>query len=136
MRYMTEKQFSRELSEIRLENKQIELRNRLKAEKNKYKKSMFPKIKTSNKILIVAVLAVLLFSIACLYIQYETGMEVSSTLITLWYSFWTVEIVSLAGIKVTKVLKDNKSTSDYSIEEDIDFDVEEFEFLDDSSSVG
>lgn len=136
MRYMTEKQFSSELREIRLENKQIELRNRLKAEKNKYKKSMFSKIKTSNKILIVAVLAVLLFSIACLYIQYETGMEVSSTLITLWYSFWTVEIVSLAGIKVTKVLKDNKPTSDCSIEEDVDFDVEEFEFFDDSSSVG
>ena len=55
------------------------------------------------------VLSVVLFTIACLYIQYTTLIEISSTLITLWYSFWTVEIVSLAGIKVSKVFKNYKS---------------------------
>lgn len=137
MKYMTNKQFLKELEKIRSENKQIELRNKLKAERNKVRRFRFPKIKTSNKILIVAIMAVLLFSIACLYIQYKTGMEVSSTLITLWYSFWTVEIVSLAGIKVTKVLKDYKVEPINSNEnEEFDFDSEEFEYLDDSGSLG
>ena len=43
-------------------------------------------------------------------------MEVSSTLITLWYSFWTVEIISLAGIKVSKIFKDYNSMSDVDID--------------------
>ena len=137
MKYMTNKQFLKELEKIRSENKQIELRNKLKAERNKVRRFRFPKMKTSNKILIVAIMAVLLFSIACLYIQYKTGMEVSSTLITLWYSFWTVEIVSLAGIKVTKVLKDYKVEPINSNEnEEFDFDSEEFEYLDDSDALG
>lgn len=136
MKYMTEKQYSEELKKIRLKNKQIELHNKLKAEKNKVRRFSFPKVKTSNKVLMVAIMAVLLFSIACLYIQYETGMEVSSTLITLWYSFWTVEIVSLAGIKVTKVLKDNKLSEYSDNEEDVDFDLETFEYFDDSNAVG
>lgn len=136
MKYMTEKQYSEELKKIRLKNKQIELHNKLKAEKNKVRRFSFPKVKTSNKVLVVAIMAVLLFSIACLYIQYETGMEVSSTLITLWYSFWTVEIVSLAGIKVTKVLKNNKLSEYSDNEEDVDFDLETFEYFDDSNAVG
>ena len=47
-------------------------------------------------------------------IQYNTGVEVSSTLSTLWYGFWTVEITALAGIKVTKVIKDKQTESDDS----------------------
>ena len=112
MRYMTEKEFQKKMEEIQIENKQIELRNRLKAEKKKSNKFSFSKIRTSNKVLIAAIAAIILFSIACLYIQLKTGIEVSSTLITLWFSFWTVEIVSLAGIKVSKVLKNYNSVSD------------------------
>ena len=51
---------------------------------------------------------IILFTIACLFVQYKTGSEPSSTLITLWFTFWTVEIVSLAGIKITKVIKERK----------------------------
>jgi hypothetical protein len=51
---------------------------------------------------------IVLFTIACLFIQYKTSVEVSSTLISLWFTFWTVEIVSLAGIKITKVIKERK----------------------------
>ena len=111
MRYLTEKQFSREMKRIQSRNKQIELRNQLKKERKKARLFSLPKVSTSNKVLITAIVAVLLFSIACLYIQYVTSVEVSSTLITLWYSFWTVEIVSLAGIKVTKVIKDYKDSN-------------------------
>ena len=121
MRYLTEKQFSREMKRIQSRNKQIELRNQLKKERKKARLFSLPKVSTSNKVLITAIVAVLLFSIACLYIQYVTSVEVSSTLITLWYSFWTVEIVSLAGIKVTKVIKyykDSNSEEENSTDDD------------------
>ena len=103
---MTDEKFQKELKKIQLKNKKIELKNKLKSERNKYRRFNLSKMNTSNKVLISAIVAVILFTIACLYIQYTTSVEVSSTLITLWYSFWTVEIVSLAGIKVTKVIKD------------------------------
>ena len=106
MGYMTDEQFQKKIEKIKLRNYQIELKNELKAEKNKAKRFTFPKMKTSKVVLLTAIMAVILFSIACLYIQYATSVEVSSTLITLWFSFWTVEIVSLAGIKVSKVFKD------------------------------
>ena len=130
MKYMTDEEFSIELKKIQLKNQQIELRNKLKAERNKVRLFTFPKMKTSNKVLLTAIIAVLLFSIACLYIQYQTGNEVSSTLITLWYSFWTVEIVSLAGIKVAKVFKNHNSEIDYFNEEVIEDE------LNDSDIVG
>ena len=75
------------------------------------KKKLKNKIKVSNRMLIASVIAIIIFTIACLYIQYRTAVEVSSTLITLWFSFWTVEIVALTGIKVTKIFKDYDSTS-------------------------
>ncbi len=105
MKYITSKQFEREMKKIQVKNRQIELRNQLRAERNKVRRFSVSKMKTSNKVLTASILAVILFTIACLYIQYTTSIEISSTLITLWYSFWTVEIVSLAGIKVSKVFK-------------------------------
>jgi len=92
MNYLKDKQYSNKM------------RNPQKG-KNKYKPlySAANKMKTSNKILITAIIAIITFTVACLYIQCITNMEVSSTLITLWYSFWTVEVVSLAGIKMSKV---------------------------------
>ena len=118
--HMTKKEFDSRMKKIQLENEQIELRNKLKAEKNKFKHFKISKMNTSNKVLIASILAIVSFTIACLYIQYKTEIEVSSTLITLWYSFWTVEIVALTGIKITKVIKGNDFLSDFeeSLEED------------------
>lgn len=109
---MTEEKFKKKLEKIKEKNKEIKFKNKLKAEKNKYKRKM----STSNKVLIASIMAILVFTIACLYIQCATSMEVSSTLITLWYSFWTVEILSLAGIKISKVIKNYDTTSDVEIE--------------------
>lgn len=122
---MTEEKFLKKMKKIQLRNQKIELKNKLRLEKRKVKRFIFPKIKTSNKVLMAAIIAVVLFSLACLHIQYQTGFEVSSTLITLWFSFWTVEIVSLAGIKISKVFKDYQSPKD--IENEI--------FVEDNSDV-
>lgn len=112
MSFISEEEYNEELQKIKEENESKKRKQKLKAEKNKYSRFKFSKIKTSNKVLASSIVAVILFTIACLYIQYTTSMEVSSTLITLWYSFWTVEIVSLAGIKISKVFKEHKSLSD------------------------
>ena len=121
---MTKEKYEKRLKEIQLKNEEIELKNKLKAEKNKYKSKM----KTSNKVLIASILAIVLFTVACLYIQCTTSIEVSSTLITFWYTFWTAEIVSLAGIKVTKVIKnygfDEPIVSDLDFESESDMTVD------------
>lgn len=99
------------MKKIKSENEQIELRAKLRAEKNKAKRFQKERMKTSNIVLISAITAIVLFTIACLFIQYRIGSEVSSTLITLWFSFWTVEIVALTGIKISKVIKNYNSES-------------------------
>lgn len=101
---MTEEKFQKKLQKIQQKNKEIELKNKLKEEKRKYRFS-FSKIKVSNRVLIASILAVILFAVACLFIQYKTDHAINDTLITLWFGFWTVEIISLAGIKISKVRK-------------------------------
>lgn len=108
---MTEEKFQKKLKKIQMKNKEIELKNKLKEERDKYRRFDLSKMQTSNKVLVSSIVAVLLFTVACFFMQYKTGVEVSSTLITLWYSFWTVEIVSLAGIKISKVFKSPQDTN-------------------------
>lgn len=60
--------------------------------------------KVSNIMLIVSVFNILWFTITAIVLQFKTGVELSSTLITFWYTFWTAEVFSIAGIKITKVI--------------------------------
>ena len=130
MRNMTEEEFNLQIKKLQLKKEQVEFKNKIKTEKNKIKKlSKRSKMQTSNKVLIATISAIILFTIACLFIQYKTAVEVSSTLITLWFSFWTVEIVSLAGIKVSKIIKDYKSPKDQK-------EIEHIEETNDSEIVG
>ena len=100
--------YQEKYKKIQLRNYEIKLKNKLREEKRKVKRFDFSKIKTSNLVLFSSIVMIILFTIACLFVQYKTGSEPSSTLITLWFTFWTVEIVSLAGIKITKVIKERK----------------------------
>lgn len=63
------------------------------------------KIKTATKVLIVSVFNIMWFTVAAILLQFKTSVELSSTLITCWYAFWTCEIFAIAGIRITKVLK-------------------------------
>lgn len=112
--YMSKKEFESRMRKIELNNKSKERKEKLKAEKNKFKRSK--KVKTSNIVLIAAIIAVISYTAAALYIQKSTNIEVSSTLTEKWFRFWTVEIVALAGIKVTKVFRDVFSISDSDVE--------------------
>ena len=44
---------------------------------------------------------IVLFTIAAIVLQFVTSVELSGTLITCWYAFWTAEIFSLVSIKNT-----------------------------------
>lgn len=101
-------EYQEKYNKIQLRNYEITLKNKLKEEKRKVKRFRFSEMKTSNLVLLSSIIMIILFTIACLFVQYKTSVEVSGTLITLWFSFWTVEIISLAGIKITKVIKEQK----------------------------
>jgi hypothetical protein len=63
------------------------------------------KMKTATKVLIVSVINIVWFTVAAIVLQFKTSVELSSTLITCWYTFWTCEIFAIAGIRISKVLK-------------------------------
>ena len=64
-----------------------------------------PKKKVSNIMLVVVCIMIILYAAADFVLQYYTSIEVSPTLTTAWFSFWSVEILALAGIRVSKVIK-------------------------------
>lgn len=70
------------------------------------------KKKTSNIVLAVAIFNILWFTIAAIILQFVTQVELSGTLITCWYVFWTSEIFAIAGIKINKVKKGDKEVND------------------------
>ena len=69
------------------------------------RKTKRKRIKTATKVLIVSVLNIIWFTVAAILLQFKTSVELSSTLITCWYTFWTCEIFAIAGIRIRKVMK-------------------------------
>lgn len=69
------------------------------------------KINYAKLLLPWIIVAVLGYTIAAFVLQFFTQVEISPTLTTCYFTFWTVEIVSLAGIKASK-LKNKKDTKD------------------------
>ena len=71
------------------------------------------KSKVSNIMLVIIVAAIVGYVVADFWLQFHMGMEISPTITTCWFTFWGAEIVSLAGIKMTKVR--NESQIDNSV---------------------
>ena len=67
--------------------------------KNKTKK------KVSNVMLVVVCIMIFLYTAASFLVQYHTGVEMSATLTTAWFTFWGTELFALAGLRISKVLK-------------------------------
>ena len=66
----------------------------------------------SDYIVAAAITAAALYTVAAVTLQFCGFMEISSTLTTCWFSFWTVEIVALAAIKGGKVKHQSKKTEE------------------------
>ena len=56
----------------------------------------------SDYIIAAAIAAIVLYTLAAVVLQFCGLTEISATLTTCWFSFWTVEIVALATIKNSK----------------------------------
>ena len=66
------------------------------------------RVRFSTKIVIASVLAttayvVAMFWVVLLNIEADTNVSIPDTLTTLFFAFWTVELVSLSTIEKTKV---------------------------------
>lgn len=68
--------------------------------------------KVSNRMLVVSVINILWYTIVAIILQFKSQIEISSTLTTCWYTFWTGEIFALAGIKISKVKHDNEEVDE------------------------
>lgn len=55
--------------------------------------------------LVVIVIAISLYTIANLWITYTTGVSIDSTLTTCFYAFWGSELIALATLKTSKIIK-------------------------------
>lgn len=110
---MTEKQFQRKLKKMQTEGeryKQIKEVTDVYAEYFPEKKER----KTSNIMLVVSVIAVLSYVVAAFWVQLMTGVEISPTVTTLYFAFWTTEIYSMSRIRINKErYKQNTFTSEF-----------------------
>lgn len=66
------------------------------------------KRKVSNIMLVIIILAILVYTVAAFWVQYKTGVPIDGTLSTLYYGFWTVELISLTTIKNNKTKHNNE----------------------------
>ena len=98
------KRFKRKLNRIR---KQGERYKKEKAVRDAYAE-YWPEHKTrkvSNIMLVVIVTAIVIYTVASFWIQYKTGIPVDSTLTTCFYTFWGSELIALATLKTSKIIK-------------------------------
>lgn len=115
---MTEKQFQRKLKKMQKEGERYK---QIKEVSNAYAE-YFPakkEKKVSNIMLIVSVLAVLGYVVAAFWVQLMTGAEISPTVTTLWFAFWTSELWALASIKRNKI-KHSYDEIIYNTEDGVD----------------
>lgn len=99
---MTEKQFQRRLKKIQKQGERHKQEKELMDVYAEY----FPEKKqrkTSNIMLVVSVIAIMGYVIAAFWLQLMTSIEISPTITTLYFAFWTCEIFSLASIKRNKL---------------------------------
>lgn len=66
----------------------------------------------ANYIVFLSIIAVTVFTTAAFILQFKGYMEISSTLTTCWFAFWTVEIIALASIRNQKTKYEKKEETD------------------------
>ena len=114
---MNDKRFQKRLEKIEKHGEQQKAMYELESQYAEY----YPcknGTKVSNIMLAVVVIMIVGYVAVNFLLQYHTGVEVSPTITTCWFSFWGAEILALAGIKVSKVFK--KNNEEYMYEESLD----------------
>ena len=67
------------------------------------KKKSKKKVRTSTKVVIAAICAIILFWLSEFFLLYTGNSGYPDVFIKSWFFFWSVELAALAGIKITKV---------------------------------
>ena len=60
----------------------------------------------SKWIIIFVIASIFIFTVAAMWVQVVSGVELSSTLITCFFGFCTTELLALASIKKAKIYND------------------------------
>lgn len=121
-RYITEEEMNRQIERYERINVMKERKMAVDEVKNRYKVPLFTMENFSNKMVFISAFNIIWFTIACMILQFMGFAEMSSQLIVSWYAFWTVEIIALMSIKVSKV-KANASDDDM-----VDIDLDDYDF--------
>lgn len=95
---MTDKRFQRKLNRIKKRGERNKQLYELKETYAPYLPER-KKRKVSNIMIVVIVVAIVSYTVACFWLQYRTGLSVDSTLTTLFYGFWTTELIAITTIK-------------------------------------
>ena len=113
---LTKKEFDKKVSAMRETNERLRILHEIKTERDLYNpKTEREKSKSSTMFVIATISAIVIYTCMSLIIQACTGTEVSPTLTTHWYTFWTIEIVALTGIKISNVIKGDKHNSNNAV---------------------
>lgn len=76
-------------------------------------------MKYSKKIIIAAISAIIIFFIAETVLLLTADTSYPAVFITCWFTFWSVEVAALAGIKVSETKISPYMNQDYIDDEDI-----------------
>lgn len=95
---MTDKMFKRKLQRMKKRGERYKKEKEIRDNYEEYLPNR-KRRKVSNVMLSIIVIAIIAYTVASFWIQYATGVAVDSTLSTLYYGFWTVELISLTTIR-------------------------------------
>lgn len=125
---MNDKRFQKKLEKIKRHGERMKQEKELKDIYAQYYPVKKEK-KVSNVMLVTIVIAIVGYAIANFVLQYQMGIEISSTLTTCWFSFWGVEIAALTSIKIIKTRNNSESFSD-----EVNFDCDDSYYADDNDA--
>lgn len=100
---MFDKLFQLKLKIIKKRRERQKARHELEKEYLEFTNSK--KHKVSNIMLVIIVIAILAYTAANFWLAYTTGVYMDSTLTTCFYAFWSSELVALATMKTSKIIK-------------------------------
>ena len=75
--------------------------------------------KVSNIMLVVIVFAITAYTVANFWLTYVSGMSIDSTLTTCFYAFWASELVALATLKTSKIIKGTENKQEENSDEGV-----------------
>ena len=101
---MKSDKFKKKMRRIKRRGEQYKLEQQLRDAYAEYWPNRKKK-RTSTIMLIIIVVAIVAYTVASFWLQYTTGTQIDSTLTTCFYTFWGSELVMLATLKTTKIIK-------------------------------